>query len=153
MHLIGRRDGRQTAAFGAAFVLLAALAWPSAGRAEGALAVGKPNDVAKDGVAFGYANNKATKDEAISRAIELCRTAPSSDTAQARCTLVRAYHNECLAISMDPQAGTPGAGWAIAATLEEAQQDALANCEATAGPDRQGHCELSASHCDGTPAN
>ena len=129
---------------------LMALAWPVSGYAEGALAIGAPQNVAKSGIAFGYANNKPSADEAIQRALELCRTAPSSDEAHGLCTLVRSYHDECVAVSMDPKPGTPGAGWAINHTLKEAEENAMANCEATAGPDRRGHCEASASSCDGS---
>ena len=119
---------------------LMALAWPVSGYAEGALAIGAPQNVAKSGIAFGYANNKPSADEAIQRALELCRTAPSSDEAHGLCTLVRSYHDECVAVSMDP----------INHTLKEAEENAMANCEATAGPDRRGHCEASASSCDGS---
>lgn len=153
MRLIRNGKSGQLISLSAAVMVMAALAWPSVGRAEGALVVGKPDNVVEDGIAFGYANDKATADEAIRRAMEECHSAPSSKAAQARCTLVRSYHNECVAIAMDPKAGTPGAGWAVEKTLYEAQRTAMDNCNTTAGPDRQGKCEPSASHCDGTAGN
>lgn len=135
------------------FLFTTALAWPGVGHAVGALAVGQTNSVARDGIAFGYSDNKPTAGEAVSRALALCRTAPSTPAAQARCVLVRTYSNECVAVAMDPEAGTPGAGWAIEPTLAEAEQAALDNCKATAGPDRQAYCAPSASYCDHTPDN
>ena len=147
----GRRVGR-----GARRAILAGLVIAGTGLsagsalAVGALAVGVPDNVAEQGFAAGFATNKSSTGQARGRALYQCRHAPSSDIAHARCVIVRSFTDECVAISMDPVAGTPGAGWAISRTLAEAQRNALANCEATAGPGRHGKCEVSASHCDGS---
>ena len=49
---------------------------------------------------------------------------------------------------MDPKAGTPGAGWAIAATNTIAEQRAMENCKATAGSDRREFCKIEVAKCD-----
>ncbi len=117
--------------------------------AEGALAIGLPADVAKDGVAFGYAVSFASQEKAQATAMGHCRTTrDSTDTARALCKVVETFRGQCLAISMDPQAGTPGVGWAVAATKPEAEQRALSACVATAGEGRRGACQISISVCD-----
>ena len=133
----------------AAVLLVGGIGWASPSLAVGALAVGVPDSVSQQGFASGYATNSSSSSAARERALYECRHAPSTDIAHSRCIVVRTFTDKCVAISMDPVAGTPGAGWAINRTVSDAQRDALANCEATAGPGRHGHCEISASHCDG----
>jgi hypothetical protein len=133
----------------AAVLLVSGIGWASPSFAVGALAVGVPDSIAQQGFASGYATNRSSSHSARRRALYECRHAPSTDIAHARCIVVRTFTDKCVAISMDPVAGTPGAGWAIGHTIADAQRDALANCEATAGPGRHGRCEISASHCDG----
>ncbi len=117
--------------------------------AEGALAIGLPADVAKDGVAFGYAVSFASQEKAQATAMGHCHTTrDSTDAARALCKVVETFRGQCLAISMDPQAGTPGVGWAVAATKPEAEQRALSACVATAGEGRRGACQISISVCD-----
>jgi hypothetical protein len=62
--------------------------------------------------------------------------------------VIATFHNECYAVSLDPKPGTPGAGWAIAADKETAEQRALAHCRLTAGSNREKFCEVSESNCD-----
>ncbi len=131
--------------------LLAAIAlWPSAGAAEGALAVGLPADVAKEGVAMGWVINSANEGAARAKALEFCldfKEAPAS--TRALCKVVQTFRNECVAIALDPEAGTPGVGWAIAASVQTAEQEAMSACLATAGRDRQKFCKVTVSRCDG----
>ena len=54
------------------FGVLAALAWPRPGAAEGALAIGLPGDVAKDGVAIGWVINSDSEGTAQERALRVC---------------------------------------------------------------------------------
>src|SRR6478735_5012000 len=89
MHSI--RRGRRTAAAALAVGLIAgAVAWPTCGAAEGALAVGLPADVAKQGFAFGFALDKASAEEARAAALADCRAeSPGVDKrAQALCAPV-----------------------------------------------------------------
>lgn len=133
----------------ATIVLTVAVISPGPVLAEGALAIGLPADVAKDGVAFGYAVSFASQEKAQATAMHHCRTTKeSSDAARALCRVVETFRGGCVAISMDPQAGTPGVGWALAATKPEAEQRALQACIATAGEARRGACQISISVCD-----
>lgn len=117
--------------------------------AEGALAIGLPADVAKDGVAFGYAVNFGSQEKAQATAMHHCRTTKdSTDAARALCKVVETFRGQCVSIAMDPQDGTPGVGWAVAATKPEAEQRALQACVATAGEARRGACQISISVCD-----
>jgi hypothetical protein len=61
------------------------------------------------------------------------------------------FSNQCAAEAIDPKDGTPGFGWAIADTPEQAKSQALANCRDTAGPDRQDACVVpdNGIWCDG----
>jgi hypothetical protein len=120
--------------------------------AEGALAVGRPANVAKDGFVYGYTTKKASPDEARKLALELCRKPgeTKSSVAIPLCKLVATFHDQCVAVAEDPQAGTPGVGWAIANNLRKAESEALAKCEATAGPGRRAACKIDHSQCDGT---
>ena len=122
------------------------------GDAEGALAIGLPDDVARNGFAYAYHVGEEPPDEARQLALKTCRE-PSPDksaTARALCSIVANFHDQCVAVAEDPQAGTPGVGWSIADTLPRAEAGALAKCEATAGPRRQGACIVDHSQCDGT---
>jgi hypothetical protein len=129
-------------------MLVALVISPNLGHAEGALAIGHPPDIAKQGYAFGTSWNYATKDEAISNALERCRRT-KSDVPRSLCKVVRVFKNECAVVALDPKNGTPGAGWAVEATLKKAEAEALEECRATAGSSRRGFCEVSSKGgCD-----
>ena len=129
-----------------------ALLWSKPGAAEGALAVGVPAKVAKDGFAYGYNTNKASTDEARQSALKTCGEPAANKAPAARklCKVIASFHDQCVAVAEDPQAGTPGVGWAIADTLHDAEAGALEKCEATAGPGRRAACRVDHSGCDGT---
>jgi hypothetical protein len=130
-------------------VFAAGFLYPGSGRAEGALAIGQPPDIVKDGYAFGIAWNYSTKEEAMSNALERCRHT-KSESSRALCKVVRSFTHECAVVAMDPKDGTPGAGWAIEATQEKAEENALAECRATAGAGRRQFCEIASKKdsCD-----
>ena len=119
-----------------------------AGCRQWRLAVGTTSNVVKDGVAFGTAINYQTEAEARTAALENCKKFKGAPLAAARCQLVGAFKSECYGIAMDPKAGTPGAGWAIAATKTMAEQRAIDNCKETAGSDRREFCEVAEAKCD-----
>lgn len=134
----------------AALLAAATLLASNPAAADGALAVGVPANVSQDGFAYGRNINSADATEAGNRALELCRKAQdSTDTARKLCTVVTSFHQQCISVAMDPQAGTPGVGWAVAPTRQAAEEQALSNCMATAGPDRRQFCVKSDSACDG----
>jgi len=115
----------------------------AAAHAEGAVAIGLPADVAKNGIALGDAVNYPTRDAAAAKALENCRAFQGAPVAVKLCKLQQTFHRQCLAYAMDPKPGTPGVGWAIAADQAAAEKAAMARCAATAGPDRQTACEVS----------
>ena len=137
-------------------IVVSSLFWaaaPTAGLAAGALAVALPPDVAKGGFSYGYANDKTDPDTASSRALELCRTtkdAANDPKLRNLCKVILNYSDKCIAVAMDPAAGTPGVGWAVATDRRSAEHDALIKCEATAGAGREAACEISHSDCDGS---
>lgn len=133
---------------GCVFALLAAVAGSSPAGAAGALAVGSTSDVSKDGIAVGTSINYDTPEEARSAALKRCREYKPAPKAAAMCQSVGTFTGECYAVSFDPKAGTPGAGWAIASTKALAEERALENCKATAGATRRDFCRIEESKCD-----
>jgi hypothetical protein len=130
--------------------LVASVLLPGLAAAEGALAVGLPRDVTKDGIALGYSNNAATADEAREQALAKCRAVKdSTDAARGLCRIVSDYHDQCVAGAEDPEAGTPGVGWAVAADKDTAEQQALAMCQTKSPPARRAACKVMTSGCDG----
>ncbi len=130
-----------------ALAAIAAVA-TSPAAADGALVVGSTADVARDGIAIGTSINYKTADEAEQAALQRCRNYKPAPKAAAQCRSVGTFRGECYAISFDPKEGTPGAGWAIAATKELAEQRAVANCQITAGEGRRDFCRVEESKCD-----
>jgi hypothetical protein len=134
-----------------ALTMAAVVMAPRPSGAEGALAVGTTGDVAQDGIAIGDAINYATPEEASASALAYCRgknnykTAPN---AVPHCQIVGTFKRQCDASALDPANKTPGAGWAIAATKDAAESQALANCQTAAGASRSQFCKVIASRCD-----
>jgi uncharacterized protein DUF4189 len=131
-----------------ALVALATVIAGSHAAADGALAVGSTSDVARDGIAIGTSINYKTSDEARDAALRRCRDYKPAPKAAAQCRSVGTFRGECYAVSFDPKAGTPGAGWAIAGTKALAEERALENCKITAGDDRREFCKIEESKCD-----
>ncbi len=122
-----------------------------AAHAEGALAAGIPARVEKDGTAYGIARNQPTQDAAAKAAMQACLTMPNSgEPARKLCKVISYFRNQCAAVAEDPQAGTPGYGWAIAGDLQSAQNQAMAKCHATAGESRRQYCGVAVYGCDGS---
>ncbi|HMG78127.1 MAG TPA: DUF4189 domain-containing protein, partial [Xanthobacteraceae bacterium] len=86
---------------------------PSQSMAAGALAVGLPPDVAKGGFTYGYSNNNDDANHAELKALDACRTtkdAANDVNLRSLCKIIQDYSNQCIAVAMDPAAGTPGVG-------------------------------------------
>ena len=125
---------------------------PSQSRADGALAVGLPADVAKGGFSYGYSNNNPDANHAEAKALDACRTtkdAAKDVNLRSLCKVIQDYSNQCVAVAMDPAAGTPGVGWSVANDLLTAERQALGKCMDTAGPGRRAACVVDHSSCDG----
>jgi uncharacterized protein DUF4189 len=121
--------------------------------AAGAVALGEPADIAKDGVAIFTQVNAANAKRAKELALAGCKALPnSSDTSKALCKIVATFENQCVAQALDPQNGTPGFGWAMAPNSKQAAEQALSNCRDTAGPTRQDACVVGPRGlwCDGS---
>src|ERR1700730_565246 len=121
---------------------------PVSGSADGALAVALPPDVVKQGFAYGYVTDYPSINEADAQALKKCRDTTIAGV-RPLCTVIQDFKNQCVAVAMDPQAGTPGVGWGIAADLRSAEAQALSKCQDTAGPGRRAACVVDHSSCDG----
>jgi|HubBroStandDraft_1064217.scaffolds.fasta_scaffold149017_2 hypothetical protein len=132
-------------------VLVAQALWGGPAGAAGAIAVGVAQGGAQHGFSFGMNSDRVSEADARQDALNGCRKSKeSNDKARARCAAAGTFTNQCGSIAMDPKDGTPGVGWAIAPDSAAAERQALASCEATAGPGRAGFCKVSATRCDGT---
>ena len=133
----------------ALMVLAGAVLRPDLGHADAALAVGLPADVAKQGIAMGYALNHATKEAAQAEALKRCRE--FTDAPQATrdmCKIVENFRDRCVAIALDPDVGTTGLGWAVAKKQEMAEEIAMEKCVDTAGKKRRDFCRITFTRCD-----
>ncbi len=129
-------------------IATAGLSFPTAALAKSAFAAGIPSDIAGQGVSVGTGYNYGTRSQAEDRAMQECKAPGSApESTKALCIIIAYFDNECLAVSFDPAAGTPGFGWAVGATKSIAESQALTNCRATAGA-RSGYCEVRISDCD-----
>ncbi len=134
----------------AAALLGLCLATASPALSAGALAVAEPADIVKDGYAAGISYQKKTAAEADDTAVRECESVESAPLSTRKlCKVVRSFENQCAAVALDPEAGTPGAGWGVANSLADARREALVRCEATAGEKRKGECRVTAEGCDG----
>jgi hypothetical protein len=123
------------------------VAWTHGVAAEGAVALGVTGNIAKDGYAIGINVNSSSQTEARDAALKYCQS-HGGDAARAKCEIFATFRDQCAAEAEDPKAGTPGAGWAIAADKAVAEKMAMTNCLATAG-DRGSFCKVVTSVCDG----
>ena len=125
------------------------LAWAVSERAAavGAVAFGSTGDVAKDGYSIGINANSSSEDDARKSAMDWC-TSHGPKQTQAECEVVLIYHNQCAAEAQDPKAGTPGFGFALGESEDDAKKAAMAICNASAGKGRRQFCKVVASLCD-----
>jgi hypothetical protein len=117
--------------------------------AAGAIAVGEPADVAKEGLAVGIVVNYASEAKAAETALANCRSykdAPQS--TRDACKVVKTFMGECVATAYDPKPSTPGWGWSIGFTKDVAADVAMANCRLSAGVDRARYCAAATTMCD-----
>jgi hypothetical protein len=136
-----------------ATALALCLAANGRGMAAGAVAVGEPADIAKDGVAIFTYVNAGNAESAKKSALDGCKSLENaSKTSKALCKVVATFVNQCVAESLDPESGTPGFGWAMAPNSRAAREQAISNCRDTAGPTRQDKCVVlpRSLWCDGS---
>jgi hypothetical protein len=130
-------------------VLAAVFAQTDPGAAAGAIAIGRPDDVAKRGISMGFSADRDTIAEAKARSMILCRDSGTL-LSSTLCNVVATFENQCVAVAIDPQVGTPGFGWAVADTEQASKNKALSTCQDTAGRTRQDACRITDSYCDGS---
>ena len=130
-------------------VLAASAIRPTSAVADGALAVALPDDVVKKGFDYGYVTDYSDADKADAQALKKCGDT-TIDGVRPLCEVIQDFKNQCVAVAMDPQAGTPGVGWSVAPDLRTAEAQALKKCESTAGPGRRAACAVDHSSCDGS---
>ena len=134
--------------FALALVVVAALS-PNKSNADAALAVGQPADVAKQGLAMGYAVNYSSKETAQAEALKRCREyrdAPQS--TRDLCKIVESFRDRCLAIALDPDSGTKGLGWSVAKKQDLAEEKAMEACIEAAEKKRREFCRITYTRCD-----
>ena len=131
--------------------VIIAVATAPAALAEGAVALGRPASIVRDGVAFGWSIGHATPDEAERRALDECHRNPDAPGHTRRlCIVIQNFRNQCVAGALDPDAGTPGFGWAVADTAAVAAERALAMCRNSSPVNRKDFCRIASTGCDGT---
>jgi hypothetical protein len=121
--------------------------WTGSLCAHGALAVGVPESVAKDGISVGFAWNAPSSDLARIDAIRSCldlKTAPAK--ARALCNVITTFRYQCFSVAMDAPGGD-GWGWAVERSLPEAERRALQACKSTV----QKSCYVAFGQCDDKP--
>jgi len=133
-------------------LMAAALLCAAAGTAafaHGSIAIGEPDDIAKDGVAVGFTWNYPSAGEAEAAALKQCLAyMDAPDSTRALCKIADTFSSQCFAISLDPNAGTEGFGWAVAATQQEASDSAMQKCRDSDGADHADACVVSTEKCD-----
>jgi hypothetical protein len=123
--------------------------WAKPGHTEGALAIGQTGNIAADGIALGISADYRTRELARQQALQTCRNFQGApERTRALCKLTEAFRKKCAAVALDPEAGTPGAGWAVAKSKDAAESEAMKRCRDSAGRDRREFCKVAASQCD-----
>ena len=117
--------------------------------ARGTIAIALPRDIGADGLAIGLSWNYQSTAEADAEALLKCRTFMQvSEAVRSLCAVMGRFDNQCVSVAMDPQPGTYGFGWAVAATQQEADRISMQNCRRTSSPDRASFCAVSDRQCD-----
>jgi hypothetical protein len=133
-----------------ALLLAAAINGASGARAEAALAVGQPADVAKQGVAMGWAVDYPDKAAAEAEALARCRGfKDASQATRDLCRIVESVRDTCLAVALDPDRGTTGLGWGVHKNKEWAEDAAMERCAEASSPRRRASCQVALVRCDG----
>ena len=115
--------------------------------ANGSIAIGLPQDVARNGVAVGLSGDYATPAEAQAEALAQCKNSQVQASTRALCQVVQTFKHQCVSIAMDPGVGTPGFGWGIGGNSTAAGWQALVECREASG-DRSSACRVVTTSCD-----
>lgn len=119
--------------------------------AVGSVAIGLPSDVAQGGFAMGITYNYGEQGASDAEALKQCLNfMDAPDSTRALCKVYTHFTNQCFAMAMDPEPGTYGFGYKVAATQSAADASAMNDCKNTSGSDRKTFCQVSYRTCDGT---
>ena len=136
--------------FSAATVIGLVIATSSAW-AIGSVAIGLPADVAEGGFAMGVTSNFAAVGDADAEALKQCLNfMDAPDSTRALCKIHTHFTNQCFAMAMDPEPGTYGFGYKVAASQKLADTAAMNDCKNTSSSGRKDYCQVSYRGCDGT---
>lgn len=121
------------------------------GLAKGTVAIGLPNDVAQGGFAMGISYNYTTQGEADAEALKQCLNfMDAPDSTRALCKVDQHFENQCFSMAMDPDPGTYGIGYKVAASQSAADSAAMGDCRNTSTTERKDYCKVSYRTCDGS---
>jgi hypothetical protein len=116
--------------------------------ARGAIAVGGITSGSPYGSAYGISYSYATKAQARSRALEECET--HRGKVGTPCKVVADYSRRWASIAIDPDAGTPGFGWAVDPDKKSVEAFAMYKCKSTSPDARKPFCKVAlTSHDEG----
>jgi len=119
---------------------------PSVAHGFGAVAMGIPESVVRDGFSIGFVWDKPRAEIARADALRACldlKTVPLE--ARGYCRVVTTFSRQCVSIANDP--GGSGWGWAVESSASAAQAQALKSCVSTV----KKSCVIAASECDKVP--
>jgi len=138
-------------------VLGASIVLASPVLADGALAIGIPNGNLNKGFVYGMSWDAGLED-AQTKAMNLCKgldlqnnkVPDRASEAQSACKIMKVFQNKCVAVAMngDQHTVATGMGWGVAASLDEAKQTAMLDCNGM----REGKgrtCAVAGQGCDG----
>jgi uncharacterized protein DUF4189 len=133
-----------------ALLLASALQGADWGRADAALAVSQIGDVAKQGVAIGWAVDYGSKEAAKTEALARCRAFPDAPQAtREACRIVETFSDRCLVVAIDSAPGTTGVGWGVHRNRDWAEEEAMEMCVEASTSKRRESCRVALSRCDG----
>jgi uncharacterized protein DUF4189 len=134
----------------AALLLATVCGAPDGARADAALAIGQPADVAKQGLAVGWAVDYGSRPAAEAEALARCRGFGEAPPAtRDMCRVVTTFSDTCLAVAFDPEAGTTGLGWGVHKDRDWAEDAAMEKCAEASAPKRREACRVAVVRCDG----
>jgi hypothetical protein len=127
---------------------LTSLSWTAAS-ADGAIAVGQSGTPPHHEVAVGLSTDFATANAAAADALARCKaSAGVKASTLRRCKVVQTFKNKCIAVAMDPGAGSSGFGFGIAKSRSGARNAAVVQCGQTADRGRAKQCKVLGTDCD-----
>lgn len=116
-----------------AIFTLAIILWSNAGFAEGALAIGLPDNSPNNGFVVGISHDKPTSAEARDKAMADCRGSNIERTtrAKAACRIVETFDNQCAndAINGSQSTASTAVGWAVGPDTATTNRRAVTMCE------------------------